>query len=66
VHTKGGLNSKLHAVCDGRDRPILLRLTEGQMSDHRGAGLILNALPDAKELLGDRGYDSDKFRTALI
>ena len=37
--TKGGLNSKLHAVCDGQGRPIMLLLTEGQMSDHKGAAL---------------------------
>jgi transposase len=36
------------------------------MSDHKGAALILDALPEAKELLADRGYDSDKFRAALI
>ena len=30
--TKGGLNSKLHVVCDGLGRPIILLLTEGQMS----------------------------------
>lgn len=35
--TKGGLNSKLHAVCDEVVRPIILLLSEGQMSDHRGA-----------------------------
>lgn len=32
--TKGGLNSKLHAVCDGEGRPIILLLSEGQMRDH--------------------------------
>jgi hypothetical protein len=25
--TKGGLNSKLHAVCDGQGRPILLLIS---------------------------------------
>jgi transposase len=40
-------------------------LTEGQMSDHKGAALLLPALPPARELLGDRGYDSNRFRTAL-
>jgi transposase len=40
-------------------------LTEGQMSDHKGAWLMLDALPQAKALLGDRGYDSNWFRTAL-
>jgi len=60
------LNSKLHAVCDGQGRPILLLLSEGQMSDHKGAALILPALPPARELLADRGYDSNRFRAGLI
>ncbi|WP_188874164.1 IS5 family transposase, partial [Iodidimonas muriae] len=64
--TKGGLNSKLHAVCDGMGRPIIMLLTEGQMSDHIGAKLIYPALPEGPaQLLGDKGYDSDEFRAAL-
>jgi Transposase DDE domain len=35
------------------------------MSDHKGARLILDALPPAKLLLADRGYDSNWFRDAL-
>jgi transposase len=35
------LNSKLHAVCDAEGRPLVLLLSEGQMSDHKGAGLIV-------------------------
>ena len=42
-----------------------MMLTEGQMSDHKGAVLLFDALPNAKELLGDKGYDSDWFRAAL-
>jgi putative transposase len=56
----------LHAVCDGQGRPVLLLLTEGQMSDHRGAALVLPALPPAQELIADRGYDSNRFRAALL
>lgn len=37
-------------------------LSEGQMSDHKGAALMLDALPRAKALLSDRGYDADWFR----
>ena len=40
-------------------------LSEGQMSDFKGAGLMLAALPKAKALLGDKGYDADWFRAAL-
>jgi putative transposase len=60
------LNSKLHTVCDGQGRPIMMLLTEGQMSDHKGAALLFSRLPKARELLGDKGYDSDWFRNALI
>ena len=41
-------------------------LTEGQASNHKGAALMLDALPPAKAMLGDRGYDADLFRNALI
>ncbi|WP_408906297.1 hypothetical protein [Muricoccus nepalensis] len=44
---------------------MVLLLTEGQMSDHRRAALMLPSLPRAKELLGDKGYDSNRFRKAL-
>ncbi len=40
-------------------------LSEGQMSDYKGAALMLPALPKASELLGDKGYDADWFRKAL-
>ena len=55
----------LHAVCDGQGRPLILLLSEGQMSDYKGAALMLPALPKAKELLGDKGYDANWFRKAL-
>jgi transposase len=35
------------------------------MSDHKGARLMLGALPPAKTLIADRGYDSAPFRQAL-
>ena len=64
--TKGGLNSKLHAVCDGAGRPIIMCLSEGQLSDHIGAKLLYPAFPDSTScLIGDKGYDSDEFRAAL-
>ena len=36
------------------------------MSDYKGAAQFLDALPNARELLADRGYDADWFRTALL
>ncbi len=40
-------------------------LSEGQMSDYKGAALMLDALPPARAMLGDKGYDADWFRAAL-
>ena len=61
--TRGGLNSKLHAVCDGK--PVVLLLTAGQVSDYCGADTVLDALPKADVLIADKGYDSDRLREAL-
>ena len=44
---------------------MILLLTEGQVSDYRGAATVLPALPEADILIADRGYDSDGFRAAL-
>jgi putative transposase len=52
-------------VCDGQGRPLLLHLTEGQRSDHIGAVAMIDALPAAATLLGDKAYDSRWFRQAL-
>jgi transposase len=52
-------------VCDGIGRPVALLLTEGQVSDHKGAAFLIDALPPAARLIADRGYDSDSYRRAL-
>lgn len=36
------------------------------MSDYKGAAILLGSLPEAKELLADRGYDAVWFRNALL
>src|SRR3546814_16102005 len=56
-----GLNSKLHAVCDGQG----WLLSEGEMSDHKGAALMIDAFPKSKTLPGDRGWDANWFRAQL-
>ena len=59
------MNSKLHAVTDGDGRPVILELTAGNVSDYKGADMVLGQLPRSKVLLGDKGYDSLAFREAL-
>ena len=63
--TKGGMNTKLHAIADANDRPLSFFMTAGQVSDYIGAATLLDDLPEAQWLLGDRGDDADWFRDAL-
>ena len=44
---------------------MLLQLTAGQVSDHKGAREVLERLPQAQTLIADRGYDSNWFRNEL-
>ena len=52
-------------VSDGKGRPLTFFLSPGQMSDARGALVLLAQLPPAKRLLGDKGYDADWLRDEL-
>ncbi len=63
--TKGGLNTKLHAVTDAKDRLLKFFMTAGQVSDYSGAAALLGCLPAAEWMIADRGYDADWFRDAL-
>ena len=63
--TRGGMSTKLHAICDSQGRPLNLFVTAGQVSDYIGARGLLSSLPDVDWLLGDHGYDADWFREAL-
>ena len=63
--TKGGMNTRLHAISDAEGRPIRFFMTAGQVSDYTGAAALLGSLPKAQWLLADRGYDADWFRDAL-
>jgi transposase len=40
-------------------------LSEGQMSDYKGAALMIDAIRRATALFGDRGYNADGLRAAL-
>jgi len=55
----------LHAVYDGIGRPVEILLTEGHVSYHKGAALLLARLPNARNLIDDYGYDSNRCRQSL-
>lgn len=63
--TKGGMNTKLHAVTDADGRPIRFFMTAGQVSEYSGSAAPLGNMPKAERLLADRGYDAERFREAL-
>jgi transposase len=63
--TKGGRNTKLHAVCDAIGRPHVLLLTPGNLHDCKVARLCIEALPPTAELVADKGYDSQALREWL-
>lgn len=60
--TRGGRNTKLHAICDVKGRPCVLLLTPGNAHDMRVARQCIAAMPPSAELVGDKGYDSDDLR----
>ena len=52
-------------MTDGKGRPCVMLLTPGQVSDHKAARDCLAAMPPAKELIADKGYDSKELREWL-
>jgi transposase len=63
--TKGGRNSKIHAVVDEFCRPWVFVLTPGNAADCTLAETCVRLIPGIKELLADKGYGSDSFRAFL-
>lgn len=45
--TKGGMNTKLHAVTNTSGRPVRLFITVCQVSDYIRAAALLSSLPEA-------------------
>jgi transposase len=62
--TKGGLNTKIHAVVDAAGRPAALLLGAGNEADVSRAQEILGDV-ECGQLVGDKGYDSDELRQWL-
>lgn len=56
--TVGGLNTKLHTVCEDRGRPVLVDITEGQENDVVAAKRMVKDMPRAKRFIADKAYDS--------
>ncbi len=63
--TRGGLNTKIHAVVDGAGPPVRLLLSAGQEADITHAETMAEEIP-ATRLVADKGCDSDAFCQRLL
>lgn len=58
--SRGGFSTKLHVAVDALGNPLGFTLTPGQRSDFTQAEALVSP-HNAKAVIGDKGYDSDKF-----
>jgi transposase len=63
--SRGGRNTKIHAVADAKGRLLSLILTGGQAHDCPVAERLIRRTKAAKKLLADKAYDSDALRQWL-
>lgn len=63
-NSRGGANTKIHALVDGKGRPLRLLLTEGQRHDIVAAPDLVKGWTD-RRILTDKAYDADEFRQLL-
>lgn len=65
--SRGGFGTKIHALTDALGNPLDFALTGGQASDIGQATTLLELTPEGAEaLVGDKGYDSEKFIEAIL
>jgi len=63
--SRGGRNTKIHAIADAKGRLLCILLTAGQAHDCPPAKRLIRRARPARKLLGDRAYDSADLRQWL-
>ena len=63
--SRGGRNSKLHALTDGEGRPLRFLLTGGNVADCRAADVLLDDLAPCTIVLADKAYDTNAIRDLI-
>ena len=63
--SRGGRNTKIHAIADAKGRLLCLLLSGGEAHDCPPAKRLIRRAKPAKKLLGDRAYDSAELRQWL-
>jgi transposase len=60
--TKGGLNTKIHALVNARSQALVIALSGGNQADISLADELTECLPQGSTLIGDKAYDSSTLR----
>jgi transposase len=63
--SRGGRNTKIHAIADAKGRLLSILLTAGQAHDCPPAKRLIRRTKPAKKFLADRAYDSAELRNWL-
>ena len=63
--SRGGRNTKIHALCDGRGGLLTFLLTGGNAADAPQALTLLRAVPEGALVLADKAYDADAIRRLI-
>jgi transposase len=63
--SRGGRNTKIHAIADAKGRLLSILLSGGQAHDCPPAKRLIRRTKPAKRILGDRAYDSAELRQWL-
>ena len=63
--SRGGRNTKIHALADAKGRLIAILLTGGQAHDCPAAERLIRRVKKPKRMHGDKAYDSAKLREEL-
>jgi transposase len=63
--SRGGRNTKIHALADAKGRLIAILLTGGEAHDCPVAERLINRVEAAERMLGDKAYDSSELREEL-
>src|SRR5512144_1318347 len=63
--SRGGRNTKIHALADAKGRLIAILLTGGEAHDCPVAKRLITRVEAAERMLGDKAYDSAELRDDL-
>jgi len=63
--SRGGRNTKIHALADAKGRLIAILLTGGEAHDCPVAERLIGRVEPAERMLGDKAYDSNELRDEL-